>query len=301
MIESPAYDELPPRSYPDTSPPKQLAIEKLATEQVKRVGLIGFGAIGSSIARLWATLPTDSFLLAGIYARSWQAAKVHGAFPTDTQLCTDVAQLLALRPEYLIEAAGHEVIQAHGTTILRSGCSLYLLSIGSLAEEELRNSLLLAAKEGGSQILVPAGALAGFDGLLALVGDGLRSVKYTSRKPCVAWRGTVASESYDLDKLREATVIFHGSAGEAARLYPKNANLAAAVALAGLGFDRTLVELIADPNARGNIGSVQAVSRSSMLEVSVSSRASSNPKTSANVGASVISALRNGAASLRFV
>jgi len=268
---------------------------------VKRVGLIGLGAIGSSIARLWETLPPHSFRLAGICARSWQPAKARCTFPSTTQLCSTVEQLLALRPDYLIEAAGHEVIQAHGTTILRGGCSLYLLSIGSLAEEELRNSLLIAAREGGSQILVPAGALAGFDGLLALAGDGLRSVKYTSRKPCVAWRGTAASEAYDLDQLTKATVIFHGSAGEAARLYPKNANLAAAVALAGLGFDRTLVELIADPDARGNIGSVEAISRSSTLNLSVSSRASSNPKTSANVGASVISALRNGAASLRFV
>jgi aspartate dehydrogenase len=275
-------------------------IGKLTIEQVKRVGLIGFGAIGSSIARLWATLPPQSYVLTGVCARSSQAAKVQRAFPSTTQLCATVDELLALRPDYLIEAAGHEVVRAHGTTILGSGCSLYLLSVGSLAEEELRNSLLAAAKESGSQILVPAGALAGFDGLLALAGDGLRFVKYTSRKPCVAWRGTAASQSYDLDGLTEPTVIFSGTARDAARLYPKNANLAAAVALAGLGFDRTLVELIADPDARGNIGSVEAVSRTSRLNLSVSSRASSNPKTSANVGASVISSLRNDSACLRF-
>jgi aspartate dehydrogenase len=268
---------------------------------MKRVGLIGFGAIGRSIARLWGTLPAHSFLLAGVCARSWQASELNHGLPGGTQLCTDVDQLLALRPDYVIEAASHKVIQAHGTKILRSGCSLCLLSVGSLAEEELRHSLLAAAQDGSSQILVPAGALAGFDGLLALAGDGLRSVKYTSRKPCEAWRGTAASEAYDLDRLSQPTVIFRGSAGEAARLYPKNANLAAAVALAGLGFDRTVVDLIADPGARGNIGSVEAVSRSSTLHLSVSSHASSNPKTSANVGPSVISALRNGAAVLRFV
>jgi aspartate dehydrogenase len=247
---------------------------------MQRVGMIGFGAIGRSIARLWGTLPAESFVLAGVCARSWQGSETSHALPSGTQLCTDVEQLLALRPDCVIEAASHKVIQAHGARILRSGCSIYLLSVGSLAEEGLRHSLLAAAKEGSSQILVPAGALAGFDGLLALAGDGLRSVKYTSRKPCEAWRG---------------------SAGEAARLYPKNANLAAAVALAGLGFDRTLVDLIADPDARGNIGSVEAVSRSSILNLSVSSHASSNPKTSANVGPSVISALRNGIAFLRFV
>ncbi|HEY2683753.1 MAG TPA: aspartate dehydrogenase [Steroidobacteraceae bacterium] len=268
---------------------------------MKRVGLIGFGAIGRSIARLWGTLPPDSFLLTGVCARSWHPSEAKPALPPSTALCTDADQLLALQPDYVIEAASHKVIEAHGSKILRSGCSMYLLSVGCLAEEELRTSLIAAAKEGGSQILVPAGALAGFDGLLALAGDGLRSVKYTSRKPCEAWRGTAASDAYDLDGLTQATVIFSGSAGEAARRYPKNANLAAAVALAGLGFERTVVELIADPEAHGNSGSVEAISRSSTLNLSVSSRASSNPKTSANVGPSVISALRNGAASLRFV
>jgi aspartate dehydrogenase len=267
---------------------------------MKRVGLIGFGAIGRSIARLWDSLPNRSFLLIGACTRPWQASEAHQALPK-AQVCTDVEQLLKLKPDCIIEAAGHKVIQAHGAQMLQHGCSIYLLSVGSLADEGLRSSLLAAANEGGSQIMVPAGALAGFDGLLALAGEGLRSVKYTSSKPCEAWQDTHASETHELHRLTRRTVIFQGSAGEAARLFPKNANLAAAVALAGLGFDRTEVELIADPHARGNIGSIEAVSRTSRLNLSVTSHPSSNPKTSANVGASVIAALRNGAASLRFV
>jgi aspartate dehydrogenase len=107
---------------------------------VKRVGLIGFGAIGRSIARLWVTLPAHSFLLAGVCARSWRASEPNPALPAGTQLCTDVEQLLALRPECVIEAASHKVIQAHGARILRSGCSIYLLSVGCLAAEDLRDS-----------------------------------------------------------------------------------------------------------------------------------------------------------------
>lgn len=268
---------------------------------MKRVGLIGFGAVGRSIVRLWGTLPSDKFLLVGVCVRPSQASEAKGALPEGTRIFTDVETLIAARPEYVIEAAGHQAIQDYGVQILRSGCSIYLLSVGTLAEASLRTSLLNAAKESGSEILVPAGALAGFDGLLALAGEGLQSVKYTSKKPCEAWRGTLASEAFELDTLTRPTVIFRGSAGEAARLYPKNANLAAAVALAGLGFDRTIVELIADPDASGNVGSVEAVSPSTTLNLSVSSRASSNPKTSSNVGPSVISALRNATASLRFV
>jgi aspartate dehydrogenase len=266
-----------------------------------RVGLIGFGAIGHSVADLWHSLAPRSFLLAGVYVRPSQLAQAQRVVPADTLICNDIEQLLDARPDCIIEAAGHGVIRSHGTEILRRGCSIYLLSVGSLAEEALRDSLLSAAGEGNSHIMIPAGALAGFDGLLTLASDNLRSVKYTSTKPCKAWHGTVASQTHALDSLTERTVIFQGNAGDAARLFPKNANLAAAVALAGIGFERTQVELVADPNASGNIGTVEAVSQSTTLTLSMSSNPSSNPKTSANVGASVIAALRNSAAAVRFV
>jgi aspartate dehydrogenase len=266
-----------------------------------RVGLIGFGAIGRSIVDRWHSLPFPPFQLAGACVRPDQIEQARDALPETTLICDDIEQLLNLRLDCIIEAAGHAVVKTHGARILRGGCSIYLLSVGSLAETTLRGSLVIAAREGNSHILIPAGALAGFDGLLTLACDNLRSVKYTSTKPCRAWQGTVAAETHELDRLTERTVIFQGNAGEAARLFPKNANLAAAVALAGIGFERTRVELVADPNAGANVGTVEAVSHSTTLTLSVASNPSSNPKTSANVGASVIAALRNGAAAVRFV
>jgi aspartate dehydrogenase len=266
-----------------------------------RVGLIGFGAIGRSIVDLWQSYPSPSFRLAGACVRPSQMEQARSAVPGNTLVCDDIEELLNIRPDCIIEAAGHAVVQSHGERILRSGCSIYLLSVGSLAEATLRGSLITAADDGGSHILIPAGALAGFDGLLTLACDNLRSVKYTSTKPCKAWQGTVAAETHALDHLTQRTVIFQGNAGEAARLFPKNANLAAAVALAGIGFERTRVELIADPNASGNVGTVEAISYSTTLTLSVVSNPSSNPKTSANVGASVIAALQNRAAPVQFV
>lgn len=266
-----------------------------------RIGLIGWGAIGRSIVSLWTGLPEGAFSLAGVCVRPSQMHAARASLPPDTMVFDDVADLMSLRPDYVIEAASHSAIATHGEKILRGGCSLYLLSVGSLAHEELRASLLHAAEVGKSGILIPAGALAGFDGLLTLHCDHLHSVKYTSTKPGDAWQGTPASKNYALDALRERTIIFSGNAGEAARLFPKNANLAAAVALAGIGFEKTQVELVADPLVKGNIGTIEAVSRSSTLTLTVSSNPSSNPKTSANVGASVVAALRNDAATLRFV
>jgi aspartate dehydrogenase len=266
-----------------------------------RVGLIGLGAIGRSIVDLWGALPPGTFSLAAVCVRPTQRQAARLAMPSDTLVCDNISELLAICPHYVIEAAGQSAIASHGDRILRAGSSLYVLSVGSLAHDTLRKSLQDAAHAGKSHVLIPAGALAGFDGLLTMDCDNLHSVKYTSTKPCNAWHGTLASETHELDRLTERTVIFRGNASDAARSFPKNANLAAAVALAGIGFERTQIELVADPNVKGNIGMLEAMSQSSTMTLTVSSSPSSNPKTSANVGASVIAALRNSAALIRFV
>jgi len=216
-------------------------------------------------------------------------------------VCQNLDELLALRPDSVIEAAGHNAIQSGGAKILLQGCDLYVLSVGSLANDELRQNLAGACRQGGAQVLIPAGALAGFDGLRALAQDNLVSVKYTSTKPPAAWIGTPAAAVFPLDTLTKPTVIFRGNAAEAATQYPKNANLAAAVALAGIGLERTQVELVADPSASGNTGVVEAASASTTLHLKVSGRASANPKTSAIVGASVLAALANRTAAVRYV
>jgi aspartate dehydrogenase len=269
---------------------------------VRRIGLIGWGAIGRSIIELWPFSPTQSTRLIGVCVRTSQLQEARTTvLPSDAVVVDSVVDLLALKPDHVIEAAGHAAVVSHGEEILRSGCSLYLLSVGSLAHEELRTRLIAAAEAGKSRILIPAGALAGFDGLLTMNRDQLSSVKYTSVKPVRAWHGTPAARAYPLEQLTQRTVIFSGNAGEAARLFPKNANLAAAVALAGIGFDRTEVELVADPFVDGNQGTVQAVSRSSTLTLTMSSQPSTNPKTSMSVGASVVAALDNETRTIGFV
>jgi len=263
--------------------------------------LIGWGAIGRSVVDLWNALSPDHFTLAGVCVRRAQLQTARAMLPPEVVVSDSIGDVLATGLDYVVEAAGQAAVDSYGEEILRTGCSIYLLSVGSLAPVALRARLQEAAVGGRSHILIPAGALAGFDGLLTMRCDGLRSVKYTSTKPSNAWHGTVACASHQLSHMTERTVIFQGNAGDAARLFPKNANLAAAVALAGIGFERTEVELIADPSVTRNIGTVEAVSSSSTLTLTMSSNPSSNPKTSSNVAASVIAALQNGARLIRFV
>jgi aspartate dehydrogenase len=269
---------------------------------LQRLALIGHGAIGRAIAASLAQSPPPGHQLVGLLVRPHQLAEVHGTVPASVQVTADAAALLATAPEVVIEAAGHGAVAAHGEAVLRHGVSLMVLSVGALADAALHDALLAAARAGNSQLLLPVGAIAGLDGLLALRQAGLQRVRYTSTKPPRAWLGTPADGPFDLSGLTSPTVIFSGTARDAARLYPKNANLAAAVALAGLGFERTEVQLVADPAATGNTGQIDAEGATSRLQVVVSGAASAgNAKTSGIVAHSVLSALANAGAGLRFV
>ena len=152
--------------------------------------------------------------------------------------------------------------------------------------QEIEN--VIAVDQRGNDQNSRAGAIA------AMRVAGLTSVRYRSRKPPAAWRGSPAERTVDLDRLTRRTVLYKGTAGEAALLYPQNANVAAAVALAGLGFDATEVELVADPDAPGNIHEIEAEGVAGQFAIQLQGKASrTNPKTSALAALSVARALLN--------
>jgi aspartate dehydrogenase len=212
-----------------------------------------------------------------------------------------IGELLAAGPSVVVEAAGHSAVRDCGAPVLRTGADLYVLSAGSLVDEGLAAALRSAAEASGASLLIPAGAVAGLDGLLALRASGLESVSFTSTKPPRAWRGTEAERRHDLEAIAVPTVIFEGSAREAAGRYPKNANLAATIAFAGLGLDLTHVRLIADPAAAGNSSQIEARSSTTIMSLTMKNvQIDGNPKTSAITGFSVIAALQNRSSVFKF-
>ena len=267
----------------------------------RRFAVIGFGAIGQAIVAGVVQAPVPGHQLVALLVRPSQLAAARAAVPPGVLVTDDLAALLATAPHLVVEAAGHGAVAAHGAAVLRQGAGLLLLSVGALADDALHAQLLAAAQQGGGRVVLPVGAIAGLDGLLALRQAGLHSVRYTSTKPPQAWLGTPADGPFDLRALRAPTVIYSGSAREAARLYPKNANLAAAVALAGLGLDATRVQLVADPAASGNTGQIDAEGPGSRLQVTVSGASTvGNAKTSGIVAHSVLACLANQAAAVGF-
>ena len=201
--------------------------------------------------------------------------------PVQIEVLSDLDELLASRPQMVVECAGHEAVKAYAARILERGIDLLVASVGALADADFMRELEQAARRGGAQLVVPAGAIGAIDSLGAARLSGLTSVSYTGRKPPMAWEGTPAEDIVPLRELNHSQQIFQGNARDAARLFPKNANVAATLALAGLGMDRTTVRLVADPTISENTHEFEVESKALNFSIQLVGKPSpTNPKTS---------------------
>lgn len=240
-----------------------------------KIALIGLGAIGQGLCEALAAEPGRALVTGALVTPRARAAE--GAIPP---LFTTLEALLATAPQVVVECAGASALDAFAEPVLRSGRDLLIASVGALADPQRHARLLDAAERGGSRLLVSAGAIGGLDHLAAARRCGLQRVRLRSSKPPAAWRGTAAQARVDLDVVRTPTRFFSGSARAAATLYPSNANVAATLALATLGFDATEVELVVDPGLQANLHEVEAEGRAGRVALRFEGRASANPRTS---------------------
>ena len=255
--------------------------------------VIGYGAIGRMVVGEIDKRASPA-RVRGVLVRPDRAEETRHVLPAHIQVVTTIEDALRLDPEIVAECAGQGAVADYGEAVLAAGLDLMIIAIGALADRPLRDRLIRVAERSGARILLPAGAIAGIDGLAALRLGDLSSVRYISTKPPEAWKGTPADADFDLDSLHQRTVVFTGPADEAARRYPKNANIAAIVALAGVGFERTVVELVADPSIDDNVGRFEAEGNYGRLTVELSGHpAPDNPKTSACTALSIVNALYN--------
>jgi aspartate dehydrogenase len=264
---------------------------------VLRVALIGCGAIGSSMLELLRSDAGLRIVAIVVPASGSEAAReVARRFAPEAVVQDSVP---AEGVDLVVEAAGHAAIEEHVLAALARGTPCLVASVGALSAAGLPERLEAAARAGGTQVQLIAGAIGAIDALAAAGTGGLDTVRYTGRKPPGAWKGTPAEQGRDLEALTQATVIFEGSAREASTLYPKNANVAATVSLAGLGLDRTQVRLVADPAVTDNVHTVEAQGAFGQFELTMRNKPlAANPKTSALTVYSAVRALRNRAAPL---
>ena len=267
----------------------------MTTVVPQRLAFIGCGAIARGAMEL---LRDDSrVLITQVIVRASGVAQArdhcaviapHARVGTALDLAGDV------RPHLVAECAGHGAIVEHVLPALRQGVPAVVASVGALHDARVHTALSDAAQAGGARAHLVAGAVGGIDALAAAKLGGLESVEYTGCKPPLGWRGTPAEAVCDLERLKAATIVFQGSAREAARLFPKNANVAATVSLAGLGLDATSARLIADPSVTRNVHRVVALGAFGRLDITLENEPlAANPKTSALTVYSIVQAIHN--------
>lgn len=222
---------------------------------MQTIAIIGCGAIGEAVARYLDD--QEGVEIAVAIIERGMDSRAREVFGDNVEIAYEVDGV-STDVDLAADCAGHPALRQHGAALLSRGIDLVSVSSGALADADLYAALAAAAQEGGAQLRVVSGAIGALDVLSAASVGTLMSVTYRGRKPPQGWRGSVAEEVLDLDALTEPAVHFSGSARDAALKYPKNANVAASVALAGIGFDETFAELVADPGVTRNVHEVVA-------------------------------------------
>ncbi len=203
--------------------------------------------------------------------------------------------LLAARPDTVLEAASHEAVREHLVALLGAGVSVIVLSAGALADDALRIAAEEAGARSGALLYVPSGGIGGLDALKTACLGGVDEVSIQVAKPPAAWKGIpyVEARGFRLDGLPGPLTLFEGPAREGVPHFPQNVNIAAVLSLAGIGWDRTRLKVVADPGLTLNTHTIRVSGRSGRFSVVLENVPSpDNPKTSWLACYSALAALR---------
>jgi aspartate dehydrogenase len=256
----------------------------------QRAALIGLGAIGMAVARMARDAHASEIEIVGALVRDVRRERAADA----PRRLASAADLLALAPDVVVEVAGHESLRSHGVDVLRAGVDLVTVSAGALADPITCDLLMGAAREGRARIRIPSGAIGALDAIASAALGGLDRVTHVTRKPA---RTLLPPD--EASRLVFPKELFRGPARLGVIRFPESVNVAAAVSLAGIGFDRTELVVIADPAAERNRHEITAEGAFGALRFEIENvPTDENPRTGRIVAMSVIRALLDRSASL---
>jgi aspartate dehydrogenase len=261
-----------------------------------RVAIAGLGAIGRVLARALRD-GVAGVELACVSARD--AGKAHAFLDAERIACPVVALgEIPGHADLAVECAPAAVLESICRPMLEAGRQVMVLSCGALLP---RPDLIELAKAHGGRILVPTGGLLGLDAVAAAAEGRISSVRMTTRKPPNGLAGAphLVANGISVEGLDAPKLVFSGSAREAAAGFPANVNVAAALSLAGIGPDRTMIDIWADPGVTRNCHAIEVEADSARFTLTIENAPSENPKTGRIVALSVIAALRKLNAPLR--
>lgn len=263
---------------------------------LQRVAIAGLGTIGRVLARkLDGEIP--GLKLTAIAVRDEGKAK---SFLAGLSVPVPIVPLakLAQEADIVIECAPARLLGDIAEPVLTAGKRLIVLSVGALLGHP---QLVDVAKAHGGQIIVPSGALLGLDAVIAAAEGTIESVRMVTRKPVAGLLGApyLTENKIDIADIQAPLRLFHGSAREAAKGFPANLNVAVALSLAGIGPDRTQVEIWADPQVIRNTHRIEVESDSARFSMTIENIPSENPRTGRITAQSVIALLRKLSAPIR--
>ncbi len=263
----------------------------------RRIAIAGLGAIGQALAVRLAAGEVPEVRLVAVSAKNLDRA---AQFVSTLAHPVKALPVDKLEPEadLVIECAPAAVLGEIIGPFLRARKEALVLSVGALLA---RTDLIELARQTGGSILVPTGALIGLDAMLAAAEGTIHSVRMVTRKPPKGLAGAphLVENNISIEGLTEPKRVFSGSARDAAKGFPANLNVAVALALAGVGPDKTVLEIWADPTVSRNTHTITVDADSARFSMTIENIPSENPKTGRIVAQSVTALLRKMGATLK--
>jgi aspartate dehydrogenase len=259
-------------------------------EKDVKVGIAGFGTIGKPVA---AALQKgiEGLELAAICSRDEDKARrnMEG-------LCDPVPvvgpQELADMCDVIVECVPKAAFRDIAEPALKAGRIFITVSGAGLL---IHPDVVDIAREHNGQIILATGALLGLDAVRAAAEGEIEQVRMITRKPPRSLKGApyLLENNISIENLSEPLKVFEGSAREGAAGFPANVNVAAALGLAGIGPDRTTLEIWADPALDRNTHRIEVEADSARFSLSIENVPSEeNPGTGRITPLSVVAALR---------
>jgi aspartate dehydrogenase len=263
-----------------------------------KVGLIGCGAIGNIIAK--AIDEGEEELVVVYDINEGKSVELVRKLKKRPAIAGSFDEFMARELDVVIEAASQQAVEQYAERVLKAGKDLMVMSVGAFVNAELFSRLKKIARENKRRIYLPSGAVVGIDALKA-VSSKIKEVVLTTRKHPESLKGAPFFKKNQIkaDEIKTPTLLFEGNAREAVELFPQNINVAAAVSIAGIGFERTKVRIIADPKIERNVHELRVVGDFGELNtLAINVKSPANPKTSYLAALSAVKTLRNLSESL---
>ena len=263
-----------------------------------RVALIGCGAIGTTLANAIDRGEAGDTRLTWIYdlkpGKSEALLKKLGSKPRIAGRASEIFESEDV--DLVVEAASQAAVRQYALDVLRSGKDLLVMSVGAFGDEGLMGEVRSETRRGGRKVYIPSGAIPGIDGVKAAWLGEMREAILTTRKPpaALSYSPYLKKRRMTLKGLKRPRVVFEGSAREAVRAFPESVNVAATLSLAGMGFEKTRVRIVADPKLDVNVHEVRIRGKAGeFTTVAKNVPSPENPRTSYLAALSAIRTLRD--------